>query len=45
MFDEVVLRANLAVKISPGQLVVARFGLERVNSLVAISQSLDKVSV
>lgn len=44
MFDEVVLRFNLGCKILVGHLVVCRLGQDQTQSIVAISQSLDKVS-
>lgn len=45
MFDEVVSHVNLGCKVVPGQnVVVVRFGLEQTRSIVAISQTLDKVS-
>lgn len=45
MLDTFVLRANLANKILPNQLLFCRFGQNQVDSLVAISQTLDKLVV
>lgn len=44
MFDEIFLRASFGCKLLPGHFVVGRFGFDRTQSLVAISQTLDKVS-
>lgn len=45
MFDEIILRLNLGCKLASGHLSASSFDYNEPESIVSISQSLDKVSV